>query len=315
MTLTRRIKTLSRLLLLGLLLFPLSGLADDDALLRVANQKSRLKILFQASNALLGAPYRVEFSDFATSAPLTEALNADAVDIGWIGDAPLVFAAGAGVPLKAVAAVKSEATSVAIIAPGDSKLRDAQSLAGKRIATTRGSIGHYLTIAALRSAGLKPDAVRFVFLAPGDARGLLLNGQVDAWATWDPYTTISQTQDHTKVVVDGKGLFPGHSFLVASDSAIGRKRELLRDFLARLQQALLWAQQNPEPYAAAQARVSGLPKDVVLVSDKRAQAHLINIDNGVVSALQTTADLYAEAGVVKQPVNATRIFDRSFNRP
>ena len=41
-------------------------------------------------------------AEFSAAAPLAEALNGDAVDVGPIGDAPLLFALANGVPIKAI---------------------------------------------------------------------------------------------------------------------------------------------------------------------------------------------------------------------
>ncbi len=92
-------------LLLGALLSVMAGqqvLAAELAPLLVANQKSLLKVLLQVSGELKDVPYEIRFSEFPSAAPLGEALNAEAVDIGALGDAPYVFALGAGAPLKVV---------------------------------------------------------------------------------------------------------------------------------------------------------------------------------------------------------------------
>ena len=72
-----------------------SHAADLQPLL-VANQKSSIKVLLEVSGELKNVPYDIQFSEFPAAAPLGEALNAGAVDIGALGDAPYVFALGAG---------------------------------------------------------------------------------------------------------------------------------------------------------------------------------------------------------------------------
>jgi sulfonate transport system substrate-binding protein len=96
------IRTLIATLLSSSLLLSAVTHAADLEPLRVANQKSSLKILLGASGELKDVPYPIEFSEFAAAAPLGEALNAGAVDVGSLGDAPYVFALGAGAPLKVV---------------------------------------------------------------------------------------------------------------------------------------------------------------------------------------------------------------------
>uniref|UniRef100_UPI0026196F58 PhnD/SsuA/transferrin family substrate-binding protein n=1 Tax=Pseudomonas sp. TaxID=306 RepID=UPI0026196F58 len=186
----------SRLLLGALLVVSIGQQAQAADLqpLLVANQKSSIKVLLEASGELKDVPYKIEFSEFAAAAPLGEALNAGAVDVGGLGDAPYVFALGAGVPLKVVSITHAEGRyTTAILVPQNSPLKTVSDLKGKRIVTGRGSIGHFLAIKALREAGLKTSDVTFIYLLPSESRLLLDSGDADAWATWDPYTTISIT--------------------------------------------------------------------------------------------------------------------------
>lgn len=105
------------------------------------------------------------------------------MDAGIIGDAPLLFALAAGARLKAIAVDKSDPYGTAVLVRGDSPLRSANDLKGQRIATGRGSIGHFVALKALASVGLGEKDVEFRFLGPVDAKMALANGSVDAWAT------------------------------------------------------------------------------------------------------------------------------------
>ncbi|RUP92095.1 aliphatic sulfonates ABC transporter substrate-binding protein, partial [Corynebacterium propinquum] len=87
-----------RLLLGTALTLGLAGIvaAADLQPLRVANQKSTIKALLEASGETRNVPYAIQWSEFPSASPLGEALNAGAVDVGALGDAPYVFALGAG---------------------------------------------------------------------------------------------------------------------------------------------------------------------------------------------------------------------------
>lgn len=143
----------------------------------------------EAANALQDLPYEIKWAEFPAAAPLAEALNAGAVDAGIIGDAPLLFALANGAPVKAIAVDKSNPAGTAVLVSPGSALKSAADLKGKRIATGKGSIGHFVALKALEQAGISPKEVQWVFLGPVDAKVALLNGSVDAWATWEPYTT------------------------------------------------------------------------------------------------------------------------------
>ncbi|MEB0227662.1 ABC transporter substrate-binding protein [Pseudomonas sp. 10S4] len=294
--------------------FTAASYAADLQPLLVANQKSTIKVLLEVSGELKDAPYEIQFSEFPAAAPLGEALNAGAVDIGALGDAPYVFALGAGAPLKVVSIVHAEGRyTTAILAPKDSPLNTASDLKGKRIVTTRGSIGHFLAIKALRSVGLSTADVQFIYLLPSESRILLDNGSADAWSTWDPYTTISTTQSQAKVLVSGDTLLTNHLYFAATRQAIESKRPQLDDFVARVDRAYRWTNSHPEEYAAAQAKVTGLPLAVHLAVAKGTHMQPVVIDDTVISGLQTTADIYQQEGILTQHIDVSQGFDKSFN--
>ncbi|QLF94684.1 ABC transporter substrate-binding protein [Pseudomonas sp. ABC1] len=306
----------SLIALLGLALALASPLtlAADLQPLRVANQKSSLKLLLDAAGELDNLPYRIDWSEFAAAAPLGEALNAGAVDVGALGDAPYVFALGAGAPLKVIAITHADGRfSTSILVPKDSPLHSVADLKGKRIVTNRGSIGHYLVIRALQDAGLKTADVTFVNLLPTDARSALESGNADAWSTWDPYTTIAITQNGARILRKGDDLLSNHLYLAATSQAIADKRVQLDDFVQRLDRAWQWVNQHPEAYARAQAKVTGLPLEVHLTSASNTDFRPVAITAQVIDGLQKTADIYLAEGVLTRPVDVSQGFDASFN--
>ena len=302
------------LLLASALAFGAASHAADLQPLLVANQKSTIKVLLEVSGELVDVPYAIQFSEFPAAAPLGEALNAGAVDIGALGDAPYVFALGAGAPLKVVSIIHAEGRyTTAMLAPKDSPLNTAADLKGKRIVTTRGSIGHFLAIKALRSVGLTTKDVQFIYLLPSESRLLLDNGSADAWSTWDPYTTIATTQSQAKVLVSGDNLLTNHFYLAATSQAIAGKRQQLDDFVARVDRAYRWSNAHPEAYAAALAKVTGLPLAVHIAVAKATHMQPVAIDDTVISGLQTTADIYQEEGLLTRHIDVSQGFDKSFN--
>ncbi|CAM3747729.1 putative aliphatic sulfonates-binding protein [Pseudomonas reidholzensis] len=293
-----------------------AGLASAAPLepLRVANQKSGIKLLLQAAGELTDVPYTLDFSEFPAAAPLGEALNAGAVDVGGLGDAPYVFALGAGAPLKVISITHADGRfSTSILVPKDSPLHSAADLKGKRIVTNRGSIGHFLVIKALRDVGLRTSDVTFVNLLPTDARSALESGNADAWSTWDPYTTIAITQNGARVLRRGDDLLTNNLYLAATAQAIEAKRPQLEDFVKRIERAYRWANGHPREYAQAQAKVTGLPLEVHLTSASNTDFQRVDITDAVIANLQETADIYREEGVLSRPVDVSNGFDKSFN--
>ncbi len=283
--------------------------AQARPVLRAGDQKGGLRALLEAADGLKDLPYDIQWSEFPAAAPLAEALNANAVDLGPIGDGPLLFTLAAGSRVKAFAANRSDSYGTAVLVRLDSTLKTAADLKSKRIGTNRGSVGHLVALKALESAGLRASDADFRFLPPPEAKLALTQGSIDAWSTWEPYTALAETGGHARVLVNGRGLMTGLSFLAATDDALKAKRPVLRDFQQRVERAQLWSYQHSAEFGAALARIIGIPTDAAKLQFERRATRWIPIDAQVLKDQQNTADFYLAAGLIRQRLDVSGTFD------
>ncbi len=308
--------------LLSLLLMTSAGCApkgqapaSTDVVLKVASQKGSTKALVLASHVLDGGPYRVEWSEFPSAQALLEALGANAVDLGGVGDAPFLFAYANDPKLKVVHVGRSLSggTAVGVVVPNASPIRTAADLRGRRIATGKGSIGHYLLLRVLDQAHIPLSAVQVVYLSPGDAKAALANGAVDAWSTWTPYTELETRGGVGRVVIDGTGLLNSYLFMASTDQALSAKRPELADFIQRLTKAERWQVDHLAEFAKVLAADTGLPPDVALVVARKHIYDPTAITPALAAEEQATLQHYVDGGVLaKAPVTANA-FDPEFN--
>lgn len=302
----RFIATRRRTLGLGggaVLALALGGCAKSSAdVLRVGSQKGGTKALMLAAGVLDGITYRIDWSDFPAAQTLLEALGSGAIDLGLAGDAPFQFAYQSGVPIRAVGAqraVNIQPGALAVIVAENAPIRSVRDLVGKRVATTHGSIGHYLVLRALAKAGLPLDAAKITFLSPADTRAAMQTGAVDAWSTWAPYT-VAAIAEGARIVVDGRDFSNGTSFDVANLEAIETKRAILADFLQREAKALEWAQGNVPAYTKVLSRETGLPPTIALGTAQRNTRLRTPIDDRLIADQQIILDTFQQAGEIKQ---------------
>lgn len=292
-------------------LLPGCSRASATDTLRVGSQKGGTKALMLASDALYGIDYKVEWAEFPAAQNLLEAVGNNAVDVGVAGDAPFLFAYQSGLPIKAVSAQRVDprpSEAVAILVPRGSSAKSIADLRGKRIATTRGSIGYYLTLRALAAAGLPRDAVTFTWLSPGDTRAAFASGTVDAWATWIPYTATAM-KEGARVLVDGRDLVAGYAFEVANERAIADKRPLLADFLDREARALQWASAHPSDYAKLLSAETGLPYDIAFIMVKKHNRQRVAMDEQLLIDQRTIIDTLSRSGDIKPERNLENAFE------
>jgi sulfonate transport system substrate-binding protein len=303
-----------RRLLLAAPALLLARTARAEAVLRVGDQRGGVQALMKAAGVLEALPYRVEWAQFAAAAPLLEAVNANAVDTAFAGDAPVTFALASGIEARIVAAVRGTGASTAIVVPGNSPIHSVADLRGQRVGTNRGSIGHALVLAVAERQGWKADAIPIANLLPADAKTAMAGGSVAAWSTWNTYVAQAVLTDGARVVVDGRdGLLTGLSFQIARIDAIAAKRAILADYIGRVAKARRWALANPEAYAQVLATEIGVSPAIALRSVTTESAASVPIDAAVIADEQRTADRYAAARVIPAPLDAKAAFDPQFN--
>ncbi len=305
---------------LGLSAAPLAACAPGRPktgapVLKVGSQKGGTKALVLASGVLDGAPYRVEWSEFPAAQHLLEAVGAGAVDLGAVGDAPFLFAYASGGKVRAVHASKATAGGggTAILVGKDSPIRSVADLRGRKVATGRGSIGHYLLLRLLDGAGLKPDDVKLVYLSPGDAKAAFATGAIDAWVTWGSYIHLAQRTDGARVLADGRGVLSGYGFEVANIASISTKRPQIGDFLHRLSKAQRWVGDNRAEYAAALAKETGLDPQIAALTVGNTRGEPVAIDATVIAEEAQVLERFQAAGAISGHPDIAQAFDASFN--
>ena len=289
-----------------------SALAAEPVTLRVGDQKGGNRSLLEISGYAKDLPYKIEWSEFPAAAPILEALNAGALDVGYTGDLSFLTVYAAGAPIKAIGGTRSDARTQAILVRKDSPIRTAEDLKGKRLAGTRGGWGQFLIDATLEKAGFKVDEATFAPLGPVDAKIALVAGSIDAWAVWEPYVSYATLKDNARIVANGEGLTPTVTFIVASDSAIATKRAAAQDLVQRLNKARLWSLDHLGEYAKNTADLTKLPEDVLLSAYTAQRTSPIAIDEKIVKEVQEASDRATRYGILAKTLDVNKAVDRGF---
>lgn len=289
-----------------------AAFAADAIVLRVGDQKGGNRSLLEFSGLAKDLPYKIEWAEFPAAAPILEALNAGALDVGYTGDLAFLTVYAAGAPIKAIGGTRADAKTQAILVRADSPIKTAADLKGKRLAGTRGGWGQFLIDATLEKAGNKIEDAIFAPLGPVDAKIALVAGSIDGWAVWEPYVSYATLKDKARVVADGDGLTPTITFIVASDNAIATKRAAVQDLVQRLNKARLWSLDHLGEYARSTAELTKLPEDVLLAAYTAQKTSPIAIDEVVVKEVQAASDRATRYGILGKTLDVSKAVDRSF---
>ncbi|MEU9166268.1 ABC transporter substrate-binding protein [Streptomyces sp. NPDC048420] len=285
--------------------------------LNVGDQKGGSEAILRAAGELKSLDYKIKWSTFTSGPPLLEAVNAQAVDIGGVGNTPPVFAAGAGSKIAVVAAFHGTSKGDAILVPNDSKLTDPKQLKGKSIAVAQGSSANYQLVASLKAAKLNLSDVKVKYLQPADALAAFTSGKVDAWAVWDPYTSQVLQAKQGRVLTTGEGVTNGLTFQVAAPGALKdqKKSAAIKDYLDRLRRATAWVYDHQEEWAKVWAKDTGLPYEVALAAVKRTYATRISVavDKPLIASEQQIADAFTELKLIPKKVDFADFVDTRYN--
>lgn len=179
--------------------------AETRSELRIGYQKSASVLAWQKKEGTLEkrlAPLgvTVKWVEFPAGPQLLEGLNVGSVDVGFVGEAPPIFAQAAGANFVYIGNDPAAPEAEALVVPKDSTVKTVAELKGKKIALNKGSNVHYLLVKVLERNGLKYSDIQPVFLPPADARAAFEKGAVDAWVIWDPFLAASEKQIGARIL-------------------------------------------------------------------------------------------------------------------
>jgi NitT/TauT family transport system substrate-binding protein len=219
-----------------------------------------------------GTKYNVTWQDYDTGAPITAQMVAEKIDIGSMGDYPMLIN---GSKTQSLERARTEIVSVTgyhpkgalnmVVVDPDSPAQTLPDLAGKKVSASVGSAGHGTLVRALERAGLDPKTgVEVLNQQPQVGASALESGQVQGLSQFVAWPGLLVFQDKARLLYDGAELdYPTLHGVVVRQDYSAQHPEVLDAFL----QAQLDATDflNTEPLEAARivAEGSGLPQEVV----------------------------------------------------
>ncbi len=271
-----------------------TGLAAFPVAARAAGRPVRLGLQKAGSLVLLrqqGVPgLEVEWVEFNSGPAIMEAINAGAVDFAGCGDTPPIFAQAAGVEMLYVGAQPNKGANIGIVVKADGPIRNVADLRGKRLAFTKGSTVQNLVVRALAAAGLTLADVQIAFLPVADAASAFRGGSVDAFAAWDPYFGIAESEPGVRVLTTGEGVAPTNFFFVASKRFALGQADTVMILLDAINVAAAWAKSHPEQVAQTMAAVTNVPIGPQRLVAARTLFAVQAMDGAIIAQQQAIAD-------------------------
>ncbi|WP_329401228.1 ABC transporter substrate-binding protein [Streptomyces melanogenes] len=218
-----------------------------------------------------GFTYKVKWEDYATGAPITAQMTAGKIDIGSMGDFPLLLNAARGkqlgrpTRLVSVTGYNLRGGLNTVITTPDSKLTDLGELRGKKVSTSVGSAADGTLVRALQRAGL--DAAKDIHKVnqqPAVGASALGAGSVDALSQFVAWPGLLAFQGKAKALYDGAELNLATFHGVTAREDFAEKNPAVLDAFLRAQiTATAYLRDHPVQAAEKVASATGLPAEVV----------------------------------------------------
>ena len=285
--------------------------ADRPKELRIGYQKSSLLLIPKIRGVLekrFGPDgINVTWAEFEFGPPLLEALSAGALDYGYTGNAPPIFAQAAHAKLVYAEAIPARGKSVGIVVAKDSSIHIIAGLKGKKVGVGKGSSGHDLLIAAIESAGLAWKDIEPVYLKPADAAAAFSRGAIDAWSIWDPYLAIVELNAGARQLPLSAKTAAQASFFLANSDFVAKYPEIVRAINAEIELSTKWIDAHRDEAALLFSEASGVPLLVEKYAVARADYTAGPLDSQIIAQQQAVADRFYKLGLIPEKIKVSDI--------
>ncbi len=285
--------------------------AEPSKELRIGYQKIGALLIVKAQKVLEQRfepqGVRVRWIEFAFGPPLLEALGAGAIDDGYTGDAPPIFAQAARANLLYAGAIPARGYGQAIVVPAASSIQDIAGLDGKKVAVAKASSAHNLLIAALESVKLPWNSVTPVYLAPPDAAAAFVRGAVDAWSIWDPFLAIAELKQKARALPLDRAINAQNSFFLVNGDFAAKHPDVVAAINGAIATATTWADQHREQVAAILSEASGVDLAAEQRSVNRAEFTFGPLNDDALAQQQGVADRFQRLGLIPAPIRVRDI--------
>lgn len=256
-----------------------------------------------------GISYNIVWEDYTSGPPITNKMLSGKLDIGVMGDYPLLVN---GARFQETRSLRSLLVSMtgynylgsgnSVVVPADSDIFSFEDLEGHRVSVPFGSAAHGMLLKALVDRGLSQRFFTLINEAPPLGATNIREGKIDAHADFCPWGELLEFSGAGRKVYDGsEARVPYlHGVVVRKDFA-EQYPEVVVAFVKAIIAAGDWIQRDPKRAAEAMERWTGMPKEVMYLYF--GPGGILTLDPTIkpkwVETLQYDATVLEQMGIIR----------------
>lgn len=218
-----------------------------------------------------GATYNIKWDDYASGGPITNQMLAEKLDIGVMGDYPVIVN---GAKFQATRSLRSILVATtgynlrgagnAIVVPASSNIYSISQLKGHSVSTPFGSAAWGMLVKALGDAHLSLDDIELKNQTPSVGAANIAADKIDAHADFCPWSEIMEYRGTGRKIYDGSqtGVPYLHGVVVRKDFA-DQYPEIVIAFIEAELDAAQWLKQDPVAATEQLEKWTGVEKEVL----------------------------------------------------
>ena len=217
--------------------------------------------------------FEVEWQNFTSGPPVTNAMMANKLQFGMMGDYPLIVNGftfqnnpESKSRLIAVAAYSLSGSGNGIVVHKDSPYYELADLKGKLVSVPFGSAAHGMVLKALQDRSYPPDFFQLVSQTPEVGSTNLQEKKIDAHADFVPFAELLPFRGFARKIFDGveTNLPTWHGVVVRTDFA-EKYPEVVVAYIKAVISANQWFRADPKMASEKIQEWTGINKEVVYI--------------------------------------------------
>jgi NitT/TauT family transport system substrate-binding protein len=239
----------------------------------VIRQLHLLEKYLPASGKYANIKFEMEWQNFTSGPPVTNAMMANKLQIGMMGDYPLIVNGftfennpDSKSRLIAVAAYSLSGSGNGIVVHKDSPYYELSDLKGKLVSVPFGSAAHGMVLKAMQDRRLPPDFFELVSQTPEVGSTNLQEKKIDAHADFVPFAELLPFRGFARKILDGveTNLPTFHGVVVRTDFA-EKYPEVVVAYVKAVIAANQWFRSDPKAASEKIQEWTGINKEVVYI--------------------------------------------------